>query len=692
MDKVTGINELRSAIAAVADGDRVVSYIEEIIQYNRALGSKEYRAAAQYMLRMLERSGLETTVVEAPLDNEPVPYNWPSPFAWELDDAVFKITAPEEKTLVTYQQNTPMCVHSWSAATPPEGVTADLVYVGDGTRDEDYAGKDVRGKIVFADKGANWLVYTLAIEKYGALGYVSDDILEIPPLKTRERFPDMVLWYTFYERGADGGPLTGWGFSISPRHGDYLRELLKRGPVQVHAKVESRTFKGVMENPLGTIPGSTYPEEEVLLVAHLCHPSPGAIDNGSGCGVLLEVARVLAELIREGKVPPPRRSIRFLFGPEGHVSNVYPHQKGDRLHNVIGSIAVDTVGCDPSVVGGPHLFCRTSAAAPSFMNDLGVDLLKAATPQYSRHTPDKRARQPIDSSATSPFKFEAIPWGLYSDNSCLSGWGVPAVGLLQWPSIFWHTPYDTPDKLNPSELERIVRWLAEYALTVANAGCLEAVDVMHLIEALSEKRLAKVSRRIRQALPAGSPEVIDALVAGAVDELSYVVERDSQAIASTTVLVRHENEQEQQLVAEYRATLTTKLEQRCHDEAAALQEFAALCRRQSPAGPQPNAGSHTREAEMPADAHARPRLKKAGLIDMKYSAITFGPRFHSQDGRYMERIAEICNLSNGQRTVQQIGRILNYEIGPLDLEVVQAMVGALVEKGFMVIEPEEQPA
>ena len=45
-----------------------------------------------------------------------------------------------------------------------------------------------------------WLVYVHAIEKRGALGYISDDILEIPHVKTREQFPDMVLWYTFYER------------------------------------------------------------------------------------------------------------------------------------------------------------------------------------------------------------------------------------------------------------------------------------------------------------------------------------------------------------------------------------------------------------------------------------------------------------------------------------------------------------
>ena len=568
--------QLRETIAAEASGEQVVKFIEEIIQYNRALGSQDYHDAAQYMLRTLARSGLQTSVITAPLDNGPVPYNWPSPYAWELDDAVFRILEPEERTLVTVEQHTPMCVHSWSAATPPEGETAEIVYVGDGTRDEDYEGKDVGGKIVFADRGANWLVYTLAVEKYGALGYISDDILEIPPLKTKERFPDMVLWYTFYERGADGGPLKGWGFSITPRQGQYLRQLLQQGPVLACAKVDSRTFEGVMENPLGIIEGSQFPEEEILLMAHLCHPSPGATDNGSGCGVLLEAARVIATLIAEEKIDRPRRSIKFLFGPEGHVSNVYPSQKGEDLDNILASITVDTVGCEPSLVGGPHLLCRTSAAVPSYLNDLGVELLKGVTPQYSRHSDDKKADQPVDASATSPFKFEVIPWGLYSDNSCISGWGVPAIGLLQWPSIFWHTPYDTPEKLEPKIVHRLVRWIVESALAVANAGLVESVDLMHTVEAASEKRLDKVAGRIRKELQAAPPEQQGSTLAQGIDELRYNVERDSQAIGSALQLVRHEEAGTQEIAADTCARLTERLKRHLSWTEEQLQQFVEL--------------------------------------------------------------------------------------------------------------------
>lgn len=81
----------------------------------------------------------------------------------------------------------------------------------------------------------------------------------------------------------------------------------------------------------------------------------------------------------------------------------------------------------------------------------------------------------------------------------------------------------------------------------------------------------------------------------------------------------------------------------------------------------------------------RPQLKKPGLIDMKYSAITFGTRFKERDSRYMERIAEMCNLSNGERTVAEIARIVRYEVGPIDDELVTDIFSALKEEGFLIL-------
>jgi hypothetical protein len=78
-----------------------------------------------------------------------------------------------------------------------------------------------------------------------------------------------------------------------------------------------------------------------------------------------------------------------------------------------------------------------------------------------------------------------------------------------------------------------------------------------------------------------------------------------------------------------------------------------------------------------------PVRRKPGLINMKYQAITFGPRYAGKDPRFMDRFAEMMNLSDGSRTVAQIARIVGYEVGPIEPSLVAEMFGDLEEFGFV---------
>src|SRR5581483_2652167 len=566
-------------LASAIDGRRCLDHIREIGHFDRSLGSQGYHESAEYVLAVLERMGLERNVVTWPMDNTPVPWNWSVPPAWEPHSGLFKVMQPEEKTLVNFFK-TPTCIHPWSAATPPEGVTAEIVYVSAGTSPEDYEGKDVRGKIVFADRGATWFVYVEAIEKRGALGYISDDILQIPHVKTREMYPDMVLWYTFYEREyGSGGFLKGWGLSISPRMGDYLRGLLKQGPVQGFCQIDARTFNGVMENVVGSIEGDALAEEEFLCMAHLDHYRPGAMDNASGCSVLLEAAETINRLIDDGKLARPRRSIRFLFGPEGHMSNVYPHSLGSNVSNIIGSWTADTVGAKPHVVGGPLLFSRASAATPTYLNDLGPDLLKESCLYYSSMGNSPVAAGISEDSiikaraGSSPFKFETIPYGIHSDNACIAGWGVPAVGIFQWPSIIWHTQYDTVDRLDAGELARCAWATAAVSYQVAAAGPRQAYVWMHDIANHARQRLTRFARRVQDEIAASERSDADALLEQRLDELNYLMEREGDAISSCLALVSRDEASVQANLSARRDVLVEGLQRAGKYEADTLTDF-----------------------------------------------------------------------------------------------------------------------
>jgi hypothetical protein len=563
---------LNASLASAIDGRRCLDHVRQIGAYDRSLGSSGYHSAGAYVRANLDRIGLDARVITWPMDDSPVPWNWSVPRAWEPRAASFRVLSPEERTLVTFAR-TPTCIHPWSAATPREGVIAEIVHVGDGTSDQDYLGKDVRGKIVFADRGANWLAYVHAVEKRGALGYVSDDILAVPHVKARQRFQDAVLWYTFYERETNGGPIRGWGISISPRMGDYLRGLLAQGPVTGHCMVEARTFDGVMENILGTIEGNGSVDEEFLCMAHLDHYRPGAMDNASGCSVLLEAAEVLNRLIARGSLPRPRRSIRFLFGPEGHTSNVYPHSLAERIDRLVGSWTADTVGARSSVVGGPLIFTRASASTPTYLSDLGPDLLKESCRWYPGMDDSPISTGAAENTVihtkpgTSPFKFDTIPYGIHSDNACIAGWGVPAVGIFQWPATPWHTQYDTIEKLDAQELARCAWATASVSYLAANAGPLDGLGWMHDVRAAASRRLSAIASRGRASTLAGEGSEV-------ADELRYACERDSAAIASCLAVCGEAAARER--LALTADTLSTALRAECESQISTLADMARL--------------------------------------------------------------------------------------------------------------------
>jgi hypothetical protein len=79
----------------------------------------------------------------------------------------------------------------------------------------------------------------------------------------------------------------------------------------------------------------------------------------------------------------------------------------------------------------------------------------------------------------------------------------------------------------------------------------------------------------------------------------------------------------------------------------------------------------------------RPKRRLPGLINMKVQAIRFGPLYGARDSRFMDRMAELMNLSDGRRSVAEIARVVGYEIGPIDPVLVAEMFGDMQEFGFV---------
>jgi len=210
--------------------------------------------------------------------------------------------------------------------------------------------------------------------------------------------------------------------------------------------------------------GSTRPDEIILLGAHYdsVKGGPGANDNGSGIAALLELARLFAAMA-------PARTLRFvaftneeppffLVGKPG--SMLYAREARRRGDNIRLMISLETIGCysdKPGSQAYPPLFRH-------FFPDRG-NFIAFVSNFRSRRAMRKLARAyrestdfPMEHAAT----FAAIPGVAWSDH--LSFWRnryrammITDTAFYRYP--YYHTPQDTPDKLNYDAFARMTNGL-----------------------------------------------------------------------------------------------------------------------------------------------------------------------------------------------------------------------------------------
>jgi hypothetical protein len=163
--------------------------------------------------------------------------HWPE---WHCSRATLRVVAPDEAArrfgLLADFEDVKLALIQRSLATPAGGVTAPLVLVEGGEEPEDYAGIDVRGAIVFSGGDAR-RVHQLAVERFGALGIVTDRMATVSGLREPLDLPDARQYTSFWWNGSEA--TRAWGFVLTPRQGAALRRYLQSAsaPLVVHAEV-----------------------------------------------------------------------------------------------------------------------------------------------------------------------------------------------------------------------------------------------------------------------------------------------------------------------------------------------------------------------------------------------------------------------------------------------------------------------
>ena len=452
---------------------------EQAFLHVQMLSGTRDRQAEEYQNQYFETSYIRDAAIQSGLSDVLVEF-FPARDVWDAEEGDLWLLQPVEKKIASLNQ----VPSSLASGSMNADVEAEVVYVGAG-READYAGKDVAGKIVLGS-GSVSSVFNGAVNQRGAAGALGSGSAGVSGNAAGYSL-DQIGWASVSPRPERGG----FGFALSLRQFLELRGYLERGEkVVVRAHVRTKTYPSRMNVISAAIPGSDPAAGEFLYVAHAYETisKPGANDNCTGVGTVLEIGRTLARLIRDKTLPPPRRTIRFLWGNEISGSTAFMNKHTDLQDKLLTALNFDMTGANMKTTDSYLRVKMTPDGRPSYLNDLIANLL-LFTDQA-----EIRAAQGVN----APFNYRLAPLATItsgSDHSVFLAAAIPAMQFNYWPDNFYHSSEDRIIHVDPTELKRVGFMAASAFYYLANAGVPEARNLAWEAAANGDKWIAEVARQ-----------------------------------------------------------------------------------------------------------------------------------------------------------------------------------------------------
>jgi Zn-dependent M28 family amino/carboxypeptidase len=228
------------------------------------------------------------------------------------------------------------------------------------------------------------------------------------------------------------------------------------------------------------------------MVAHV--QEPGANDDGSGCATLYGLARALATAIESGALPPPERTLTFMWVDEVRGSRQWITSHPDEARGVQYMFAMDMTGEDTSKTGGTFLIEKQADpsavwARPSDPHtEWGASEVKAETLKGSLLN-DVHLAVSLRRARDTGWVVRTNPYEGGSDHTAFASVGVPS--LLNWhfTDRYYHTNQDRLDKVSAAEMKNVGIAVATSAWLLASASEQDAATILDLVTTAAHARL-----------------------------------------------------------------------------------------------------------------------------------------------------------------------------------------------------------
>ena len=456
----------------------LLDYVKEMVSEKyggRLTGTPEYNACADWVVSLLKRWGI------APAgDKGTYLQAYPNPYTLVFKGGELTLNMPVTGGVIKkhYQYEDEFIPGSTSGSGE---ATAEVIYVGYGITApelgyDDYAGIDVKGKIVLMDREVpvspdqnpdvfkKWRPYSFHQYKlenalaHGAKGMIYNyGPITNPNNSYREGFI-----YSHVGDAVVADVFAGTGKTYK----ETVDKIKKELKPQSFATGKNFTIKNVTEhhpegigyNVIGIMPGSDpkLKDDLIIIGGHLDHVGrcwelmPGANDNASAVAVLLGVAEAMT------KSPAKlRRTVMFLaFGGEeqGVIgSEYYCEHPIFPLEKTIGFINMDSVG------SGDYISASAGKNYPAFWEFIEKNNQKYIHRQLSTNYWANIARPRLDAAR---FMWKGVPTLSFSTQGFYS------------PLPTYHNTRDNLSLITPEILEDMAQLLFMAVLDMANQDSL----------------------------------------------------------------------------------------------------------------------------------------------------------------------------------------------------------------------------
>lgn len=359
-------SNLFDLLSKVYSQEQVLENMETLKKLESPRGYSAFRDATLWCEDVLKKEGFsDVRRISHKADGETSSFDFIMPQAWDLcSRCTLEIVEPKKEIIADTDIST-LYVSEYTAPTPAGGVTAEVV---------DYStldpkNPDCKGKYVF-HRGYLPANHPLccSLAQAGCVGII------FCAFETSEHEPDKPTW-------TNGHGSIGWYnlkedavapiFSITPKKGIELIEMLSKGKVVLHGEMNTKLYDGEIYTVTATIPGKS--QDEYAILGHLYEPFYS--DDCQGFAVGVEVARMLKKLIEDGVLPQPEKTLRLIFSMERYGYAAF-FEKHDR--KILAATSIDSLTCLASQILKTGFHITMSPLSLPFFGDMLFEKLMDA--------------------------------------------------------------------------------------------------------------------------------------------------------------------------------------------------------------------------------------------------------------------------------------------------------------------------